>query len=501
MTAIFTVLGLGLFSGGLYAVYSGWPYLVLERGFTQVIIGSIMATAGLLMLSLAFVLREIRAMRRQIAEAGYSGSYAETAPAMAEPAAPDVAEAPWRTAPLSEAAAGVSQGRSLGPSVVGVGAAGLAAGAVAAALSQSDRDEPAEGDGSAATQEGGDRDLFGRMVAEQAQQEPPDEAEEAEEQPAALKAETGPATPDLFAPATDEPEAAPEDTPIATVTPSLSAWNEPRPAEPTATWQATDSPAVEPPVADRAVRDEARLWLPVDTPASQLAASEVEAAPIAVRPITPRPIAPSLSDEPASDERDDIAPTQDGQIALPAAEVTPVPDQPEPAGEAEIDEFAALRRSLTDQLGPGPRIEPSVSSDPFALPDDWLSPRSGRIEPSFASPVEDATSVAATEPPDTAEAPGASEQVPEQAEVEAPGEALAPVSDPGEPEPPEAESAPEQPPSSEEGVVGAYQVGDAHFTIYADGSIRARTPDGEYSFGSMDELKVYLASEKSRLGV
>ncbi|MFJ5370518.1 hypothetical protein ACIPIA_14965, partial [Bosea sp. CER48] len=55
-------------------------------------------------------------------------------------------------------------------------------------------------------------------------------------------------------------------------------------------------------------------------------------------------------------------------------------------------------------------------------------------------------------------------------------------------------------PASDEGIVGAYQVGDAHFTIYADGSIRARTPDGEFSFASMDELKAYLASEKNRLG-
>ena len=69
---------------------------------------------------------------------------------------------------------------------------------------------------------------------------------------------------------------------------------------------------------------------------------------------------------------------------------------------------------------------------------------------------------------------------------------------------PQAEEAPAvtgSRPASDEGIVGAYQVGDAHFTIYADGSIRARTPDGEYSFASMDELKVYLASEKSRLGV
>ena len=57
------------------------------------------------------------------------------------------------------------------------------------------------------------------------------------------------------------------------------------------------------------------------------------------------------------------------------------------------------------------------------------------------------------------------------------------------------------PAASDEGIVGAYQVGEAHFTIYADGSIQARTPDGDYSFTSMDELKIYLASEKSRLGV
>ena len=66
---------------------------------------------------------------------------------------------------------------------------------------------------------------------------------------------------------------------------------------------------------------------------------------------------------------------------------------------------------------------------------------------------------------------------------------------------PDAEPAVAEPAASEEGIVGAYQVGETHFTIYADGSIRARTPDGEYSFASMDELKVYLASEKSRLGV
>ena len=82
-------------------------------------------------------------------------------------------------------------------------------------------------------------------------------------------------------------------------------------------------------------------------------------------------------------------------------------------------------------------------------------------------------------------------------------EAEAPPAEPAAPEPTqpaEPEPAELPPAASDEGIVGAYQVGEAHFTIYADGSIQARTPDGDYSFASMDELKIYLASEKTRLG-
>ena len=69
LIAIFTVLGLLLFGGGAYAIYDGWPYMVLERGFTQVIIGSIASGVGLIMLSLAWVLKEVRATRRALIEA------------------------------------------------------------------------------------------------------------------------------------------------------------------------------------------------------------------------------------------------------------------------------------------------------------------------------------------------------------------------------------------------------------------------------------------------
>ena len=48
-------------------------------------------------------------------------------------------------------------------------------------------------------------------------------------------------------------------------------------------------------------------------------------------------------------------------------------------------------------------------------------------------------------------------------------------------------------------MIGAYQVGETQFTMFADGSIHARTPDGDYVFASMDELKAYLANEKDKL--
>jgi hypothetical protein len=63
LIAIFSP-GLGLsFGGGAAAIVDGLPYLVLERGFTQVIIGTVAATAGLIMLALAWVLVEVRRVK------------------------------------------------------------------------------------------------------------------------------------------------------------------------------------------------------------------------------------------------------------------------------------------------------------------------------------------------------------------------------------------------------------------------------------------------------
>jgi hypothetical protein len=67
---------------------------------------------------------------------------------------------------------------------------------------------------------------------------------------------------------------------------------------------------------------------------------------------------------------------------------------------------------------------------------------------------------------------------------------------PAEPEPAPSddearqEAEPEGPPT----VVGTYNSGDNHYIMYSDGSIEAETPQGNYRFASLDELKEFIAS-------
>lgn len=53
--------------------------------------------------------------------------------------------------------------------------------------------------------------------------------------------------------------------------------------------------------------------------------------------------------------------------------------------------------------------------------------------------------------------------------------------------------------ASIEGVVAAYTVGDSAYAMLADGRIRVTTPDAEHLFGSMDELKTFMAERRARI--
>lgn len=464
MIAIFTVLGLLLFGGGAFAIYDGWPYLVLERGFTEVIIGAIASSAGLIMLSLAWVLKEVRATRRALLEAIELRAQAPLPAATVE-------EAPFAAAPARSE--GPSFSRSVAPAAIGAVAGAAATSAVAQALAVSDDENaaaPVE-----APAPSGERDLFGALVTQELQ-EPEPAIEDEAEAPAEPMAETAEPLPDMFEEA-------------------LSAAQPPELAEP--------------PVAFEAEGHEP----------AELIAAKVE--------LSTQEETFALHDEPKplDDEAADEQPVEEERSAAP---IEPV--EKAAAAEDGLDEFSALRASLAGHLNEPERetgrIEPSFSPepDPFAAAESWMDRAApARREPWLDTPpAEEPARVDEAAPlwPPRTEAPAfhvpaEPATVGVEGETHAdPAETLAPE-EPADasaeelPEPvvtdePQAEEAPAvagSRPASDEGIVGAYQVGDAHFTIYADGSIRARTPDGEYSFASMDELKVYLASEKSRLGV
>lgn len=450
MIAIFTVLGFVLFGGGVYAIYDGWPYLVLERGFTQVIIGTIASGTGLILLSLAWVLREVVALKRSLAEGAQMRAEAHQAPAAAEPV-----RAPWEAAREER----IAKQSAIVPAAVGAAAGAVAAGAVADALVAR---EPAASAAERPLPQ--DRDLFGALVAKRLEETEPPHGSEGD----AASPEPAEPLPDMFEEISSGHAEEPKDAPIAIETESHE------PAEIVAA-------KIQPMGEDEAL-------------AHAVEPAHIDAGPSPEHETTP----PAGQDEGKPAERD-----------------------------ADLDEFSALRESLAGHLNepaqPGLRVEPRLEpeTDPFAEAEAWMDKASPRKEPWFETPApaEEATAEAASLPwPPRTEAPEFA-SAPEPAAVEpdpephsenaledaAPGEGAqtAPATHAeavGDEAEADQAAAPERA-ASDEGVVGAYQVGDAHFTIYADGSIRARTPDGEYSFASMDELKVYLASEKSRLGM
>lgn len=487
MITIFILLGLGFLCGGTAAIVDGLPYMVLERGFTQVIIGTVMAAAGVLMLALSWVLVELRRLKKMLSGAAMAMSVASM---VGSPS-------PERDAPMPRVMPGAEDALgSLRPGLAAAGAGALVgAGTVLAATSILASPAPVEPEGEAT-----EPDLFGAHGAQ----------------------DTGAAS-----------EAAPIGTREANIDWPL-AFDAHRPV----------APHSDPELAiEAAALPEAEAELPPE-PASapEADASETQEALQAVAPVGDGAHTLAVGPGPSDIEN-------------------PLTPEKVPAAARQADEFGMLRDSLSG-LGlasepVGGRVEPSFSdidrldgsrdepggrrSDDLDAAASWMEPALQRRAPWFedTQAVADEAAVTPTtaEPEIVPETPDARERdepewpphareasafepappVPQEHAWDQPASRQVAVDDTPvpaveieasewaapEPAAPEAAAAEHDaaPAASDEGIVGAYQVGEAHFTIYADGSIQARTPDGDYSFTSMDELKIYLASEKSRLGV
>ncbi len=473
MVKLFIGLGLALLAGGAYAIVDGWPYRVLERGFTEVILGALAVTAGLLLLALAALLAELRRVKGMVGGAMAMMSLSEP---RAEPAAAD--EAFFRKVDAGarddDAAAEPKPTASQRPADIGIetvaaGAGALAAGGALASLSRDDAKDAADA-----------RDVTA----------------EPEDEPAA--------------PASGEADAAPQEVPAVQPPEPLAAGDHddwlwpPDPAPPHA---AEREPSIE------AVHAEPETPVSAAKGEPQDAGAETDEAAAA-------PAGPAEADAaPAEDETQTAGEgsPEPAAIAAPEDKVWwPRIDRSErdrAAGSAD-DDFDNLRDALSGAMEAPPVVEPPRREP--VLGGDWLAPRpwppvtqprdlAAADEPEVV-PQEEAErdEPAALQPEPTSEIilPPEPEAAPPETSAGDEGEAAEEAAE-QERDEDDAQSPPpaadERPAASEEGVIGAYQVGETHFTMYADGSIHANTPDGDYVFASMDELKTYLASEKSKL--
>lgn len=522
MIIIFTLLGLGCLGGGIAAIVDGLPYMVLERGFTQVIIGTVVAAAGVVLLALAWVLVELRRLKTTLSNAAMAMSVAS----MVNGATAGDDAKIHRPRPDDHDAALPPSGLAIGGAFAGAGAALAVSRALAVppqAEAEIHRVQASPGVGDAL--ESAMRDGVDASAAERGQDV---DAHETNDLPHHDDMHDDPQEPD----AGREPEV-----------------DDPAPADP--------APSIDPEIltaVETATQPDAPITWPTlhaDRPAAE--------------PLAEASTAPALHVEDAPEEG---APADLwAELATPPSAgadiVDPLAPELPPAPSREPDEFGLLRDSLAG-LGlaarPGSRIEPSFAEPAFVEPSlptpspaeadsppqasegnqdhderqrsdgrqdsrfdeftaaaswmepprrraPWLSdPRETRPEVAMEPSLSPEPSWPALDLPDREAPPWPPQTRDPLALAPVPDEAFEPDS-PAVPAPqpdlatPDDTAAAEAPATSDEGIVGAYQVGEAHFTIYADGSIQARTPDGDYSFTSMDELKIYLASEKSRLGV
>lgn len=469
MVRLFVVLGFALLAGGAYAIVDGWPYRVLERGFTEVILGGLSVVAGLILLALAAVLVEVRRLK------GLVGG-AMAAMALSEPRS---AERPVANRELAEAEPVLE--RVPAPEAPSIGIAAAAAGAVAAASALAGLAKTEDGPLVKAADKADQADK-----AEEEDSADSDRAETAAEPSQAPSAAAGEIDDWLLPPVPSGRDVAPLDVHPDERGDSGAAEKEPEdlqdaPERPIAAGiEAASDPA-----GDGQARPEPAVAFVVEPEA---------------KPADDEPGATTLAPAPVAE--------QDDQLWWPRID-RPAREQP---GSVD-DEFNALRDQLAGVVN-APEVEPPRRDrDTLDTVESWIAPRpwppvtqprdpgalsEGGPEAAEAAPVDAKAEPAPPKPNEpTAAEPEAARQ--EQSALE---RALIPT----EEAPAEQDGAAaaetksdDEPAASDEGVIGAYQVGETQFTMFADGSIHARTPDGDYVFASMDELKAYLANEKDKL--
>lgn len=459
--------------GGVYSAIIGWEIVILERGWTQVLSGVIVGTAGVLLAAIAFLAGELRKLQASLQMRGDTGMPA-AAPGETALAAHDRDESrPAGTAPSAApltgaaalALAGLGKAKGDPPTASALPDQGIpdAAPAVSEHAPEERVGEPDHVDASAPEPPPRFADEFLARAAEAEAREA--EARAAEEVEAA-EVEAEQQLGDVAHDAAPRPEGELRDA----VADALFAEDRPGAQERAATPPAdtappapdTPAPDTFEPVAspspafdeDRAptIIEDAAPNMPFDDPAARPDASAAPEAPAADAQ-QPEAVSPESDEAAISREQERFGALLAMQTTTGEPEYAPaLPDQaPEMAGEPEI----------TPE--PEPVEEPELVEEPESVEEPSLPPAHTAFTEEAAAPV--------TPPPEPEPEP---EIAPEPEVAREP-----------EPEP--------QEPAEERSIIGTYESGGNTYTMYADGSIDADTPDGNYHFGSLDELKTFIA--------
>jgi hypothetical protein len=471
------VLGVLLGLGGAAVMARGAPYYMLEWGVAYLAAGAIALSTGLILVVLGLVLRRVAAVERQID---------------ALSRAPEIPVAP----PVSP---------SISPALAGGAGAALAAGSVLAAdLSASrtdDRERLAD-----ATEA-----VYSAEPAHSLEHRPAAEPvpEDRQETPAStLQAEPVSASETEVARAASDPV---ETNLAGSARDILSAVAMPR--------LQVEPPAVPPALADADADPFARInkaLLEIRKGALGDEASTSEPSPGQPPPGEPSPGEPSPSQQsPREQDRPDELDRRPATL-----DADPVPPPLLAGSAAEPADLNDLRSALLDEDANEPVHGWDAVADfrPVAGAEAALSLPDAVAEPEHAAQAPASEPDELTIPPiiegddrvdiadpmpaqraaDAPARPDAHAPDLEQPDLEQPGDL------PGQAMKQASEQASGQaseqdrsgPAVSDDGVIAAYTVGDSAFTMYADGRIVAETPEGRYSFASMDELRLFMAERR-----
>lgn len=222
-----------------------------------------------------------------------------------------------------------------------------------------------------------------------------------------------------------------------------------------------------------------------------------DAAPpvLAPEPASTRPVLPTLgvlggagaalAGRPQAEPTFDDALFEADPLETPSPRDRPHPilTRPDPAPEIPSHEAPSFKTDLSEPELPLPGLTPVAAPDP--VPEEPVDPP--EPSPAGIAPEDDLFASPASPPADR--------------ETEADALALRPSLDddrkPGSPEPeavePEAGGAGMgESETAKPEVVGRHSSGGNTYVMFADGSIEAETPQGRFTFGSLDELKAFV---------